>query len=198
MNNLLDDKDLQAKLLQLAQQAGLIPATNTSLVPVNRYPSQLQQVLELPGEEIDLVCTQLGVQQFAFYLPIVVEAIRMVKLTPLPGVSDAVVGLLNLRRQIVPVLDLRKLLGMPEKPYDENTIIVLVEQENKKRGFVVDTITEVVKVPSSVVESPNRFVPYSEFIFAIAHSQNGLIMILNHINLLNFAQGQSLDLFTKL
>ncbi|KAF0249127.1 MAG: Chemotaxis signal transduction protein CheW [bacterium] len=193
MKELFEDPELQKKLLELAKQVGLI---NTSLVPAQeRLP---QQVLQLPGEEIDLVCTQLGDQQLAFYLPIVVEAIRMVKLTPLPGVSQAVVGLLNLRRQIVPVLDLRTLLGMPQKPYDENTIIVLVEYENRKRGLIVDTITEVIKVSSSAVEPPNRFVPYSEFIFAIARSQAGLIMILNHMNLLNFAQEQSLDLLAKL
>src|SRR4051812_23285277 len=116
--------ELKVKLIQLAEQMGLLRPHTTALAAE----------FKLPDGDLDLVCFQIEDQHFALYLPVVTEAIRMVKLTPLPNVPPAIIGLLNLRRQIVPVIDLRILLGFAPRRYDENTPIILVEYENRKRS----------------------------------------------------------------
>lgn len=183
--NKTTDSNLRTRVAELAAELGMLPTQNKRL--------QLP-----PGGELDLVCTQLDTQIFAFYLPAVVEAIRMVKLTSFPGASPAMVGLLNLRRQIVPIMDLRILLGLPHKAYDENTPIILIEHEKKKRGLIVDSITEVIKVPSECVEIPSRIVSHSDYVVALVRGQQGLIMVLDHTRLLNFSDNEGLDSFLRL
>src|SRR4051812_22260191 len=67
---------------------------------------------------INLLCLKIDSQQYALYLPVVSEIIRMVKLSPLSGAPAAISGLLNLHGTIIPVLDLRLLLG--NSPQREN------------------------------------------------------------------------------
>ncbi|MEW6730092.1 MAG: chemotaxis protein CheW [Acidobacteriota bacterium] len=168
------DQSLSERWEQLVENSGLL--------------IEQKQLIEenLPTDNLDLVCAQLDEQQFALYLPAVTEVIRMVKLTPVPGVSTATVGLLNLRRLIVPVIDLRILLELPVKPYDENTPIILIEYRGKRRGLIVDAISEVINVPANAVTEPAGLIPHSEYVLALIQGQAGLIMMLNHMRLLSF------------
>jgi purine-binding chemotaxis protein CheW len=172
----------------LDNQLAIIPDQNS--LPARRF--------QLPPGEIDLVCVQLDEQQFALYLPAVIEAIRMVKLTPMPGVSTALAGLLNLRGLIVPVMDLRVLLGLEQRRYDENTPIILLEFETRKRGLIVDAISEVIKVAGNLVQAPSGLVPHSEYIAAIVRAESGLMMVLDHTKLLKFEEEKYLDLVGRL
>src|SRR4051794_12393483 len=83
-----------------------------------------QNKFQLPTGDLHFVCFQLDSQHFSFYLPVVLEIIRMVKLTPLAGAPAFIAGMLNVRGDIVPVLDLRSLLGMAAKPFSLNTPIM--------------------------------------------------------------------------
>lgn len=182
MSDAKDTKEMESQILALVRRAGLLPSI------------AFKKKFQLPQGDIDLVCIQVGSQQFALYLPAVIEAIRMVKLTPLPGVSSAIVGLLNLRGQVVPVMDLRVILGMEKIEYDENTPIILFEYEGKKRALVVDAITEVFKVSQDLVYEPGESIPQNEYNLAIVRSELGLIIVLDHTKLLRFQEEQQLEL----
>lgn len=86
------------------------------------------------------------------------EIIGLTNITPIPKVPSFIKGIINLRGSIIPVMDLRLKLGLPEKEYDHNTCIVILNKkyENtvKKVGIIVDIVSEVCAITSANIERP--------------------------------------------
>lgn len=82
-----------------------------------------------------------------------VEIIAFLPITPLTDVPPYVKGVINLRGKIIPVLDVRIRMGMPEIPYHERTCIIIININNQIIGLIVDTVKEVLKISSDKLES---------------------------------------------
>lgn len=80
-----------------------------------------------------------------FGIPIadVVQIISMQEITPLPDFPDYLKGVINLRGNIIPVIDIRIRFGKPEAEYNENTCIIVTSIEDSYIGFIVDSVDEV-------------------------------------------------------
>lgn len=76
----------------------------------------------------------------------VTEIITIVKPTPLPMVPSYVKGIMNLRGQLIPIVDIRLRLGKYEIEYDEKACIVVIEYEGTSIGIIVDTVVNVVDI----------------------------------------------------
>ncbi len=84
------------------------------------------------------------------------EVLRMTEIAPVPGAPDYVLGIINLRGNVVTVIDTRKRFGLPEQEADDATRIVIIEAENQVVGIVVDSVAEVVDLRASDIETaPN-------------------------------------------
>ncbi|GJM24310.1 MAG: chemotaxis protein CheW [Phycisphaerae bacterium] len=81
------------------------------------------------------------------------EIIGVLDITRVPQTSHFVGGLINLRGRVIPVIDLRSRLGMPEAPYNEETCIIVVDI-GELIGVIVDTVHEVHEIPDSKIEPP--------------------------------------------
>ncbi|HVN25574.1 MAG TPA: chemotaxis protein CheW [Syntrophorhabdales bacterium] len=100
------------------------------------------------------VAFNLGNEEFAVDITKVQEINRWVDLTRIPNTSPHVQGVMNLRGKIVPVIDLRSMLGFDGKPADKQTRIIVVEDGGVVAGFLVDAVSEVVQLPESAIEAP--------------------------------------------
>lgn len=80
------------------------------------------------------------------------EVLRQQPLTPVPLASSLVRGLINLRGQIVPVLDLRHPLGFPALPPDSKCFNVLLRSSNGLVSLLVDRVADVIEVPCADFE----------------------------------------------
>lgn len=115
----------------------------------------------------------------------IIEIIRMIKITPVPNTSHYIKGVINLRGNIVPVVDLRLKLNMPEKQYDDKTRIVIVEDKidglNIRVGLIVDEVEAVYDVKASEIENPPDFGKGNsdEFILALAKTDTVIFILLN-------------------
>lgn len=90
-----------------------------------------------------------------FYgLPIenVVEIIGMQPITPVPRVPGYLRGVINLRGQVIPVMDVRLRFEMPARVYDDRTCIIVTQVGTMRMGLVVDTVSEVLDIKASDVE----------------------------------------------
>jgi len=93
------------------------------------------------------------------------EIIAVHPITPLPHLPDHVRGVINLRGRIIPVIDLRLRLGMPARPYDSHTCIVVIDarmddrEESTPMGCIVDTVSEVLSVDAAHLEPTPSFGP---------------------------------------
>ena len=83
------------------------------------------------------------------------------KTTPIPNSPEFVKGIINLRGEVVPIIDLRKRFGLDEKDYDAHTVVVVVriEQGEKKRtvGLVVDAVADVYGISKEEMHSTPEF-----------------------------------------
>lgn len=84
------------------------------------------------------------------------EVLRMTEIAPVPGAPHYVLGIINLRGNVVTVIDSRKRFGLPEKEEDDATRIVIIESGDNVVGILVDSVAEVVDLRASEIESaPN-------------------------------------------
>jgi purine-binding chemotaxis protein CheW len=89
----------------------------------------------------------------------VVQIIEMVTITHLPHIPAAIRGIINVRGQIVPVLDLRLRLGCPPRPYRLHTPIILADYRDRILGLIVDQVGEVVTLATADLKPAATILP---------------------------------------
>ncbi len=109
------------------------------------------------NELIQLVTFRIGEEEFGVDILKVREINRMMDITRVPKAPYFVEGVVNLRGKVIPVVNLRRRFDMPEVKKDKETRIIVVEVKTKTIGFIVDSVSEVLRVPSDTVEPPPPF-----------------------------------------
>ncbi|MBN1616452.1 MAG: purine-binding chemotaxis protein CheW [Spirochaetales bacterium] len=113
------------------------------------------------------------------------ELMGMTDITPLPQTPDFIRGVINLRGQIIPIIDLRLKFGLEFLPYHKRTSIIVVEVdvdgEGMLMGLVVDSIHEVIAIPEEKI----KILPYintrvkAEYIRGVADTPEGMKIVLD-------------------
>jgi len=106
------------------------------------------------GEEIQLVVFEIAGSDYGVRILDVREIIRVPQITSVPGAGEAVEGIINLRGQVIPVIDLRKRLGTLARELGREARIIVVSTESRLVGVIVDAVKEVVRIPASAIEPP--------------------------------------------
>jgi len=119
----------------------------------DRYAAAEKQ--ETEQELMQLVGFTIGKELFGVDILMVQEIIRAAPITPVPNSPDFVEGVINLRGNILPVIDLRKRLNLLSSEVDkDDTWILILDIGNKTTGFIVDSVTEVIKIQENTIEPP--------------------------------------------
>lgn len=105
----------------------------------------------MQNEEIQLAVFRLGSEEFGVDITQVREIIKVPAITRIPNSPPFIEGVINLRGQITTVMDLRKRLGIATSKANENRIII-VEVGKNTIGMIVDSVTEVLRLPSNDIE----------------------------------------------
>lgn len=93
---------------------------------------------------------------YALNIGCVHEIISMLDITPVPQTSNFLMGVINLRGTVVPVIDMRLRFGIPYAEYNEETSIIIIKGKKGLIGFIVDTVSEVISAnESSIDEAPD-------------------------------------------
>ena len=111
------------------------------------------------------------------------EVLRYSEIAPVPGAPAYVLGIINLRGNVVTVIDTRHRFGLTSGEVNDNTRIVIIEAEGHVVGIMVDSVSEVVYLRQSEVETaPNVGNDESaKFIQGVCH-KNGELLILIELN----------------
>jgi len=133
--------------------------------------SQLLQLVSFHIEEEEFAVDILNIQGIN----------RMMNITRVPNTPAFVEGIINLRGQVIPVVNLRKRLGFPPKEPDKATRIIVVEIGKRVIGFIVDSVNEVLRISSSITEPPPPMVAGidSEYITAVGKLDDRLLILLD-------------------
>jgi purine-binding chemotaxis protein CheW len=137
--------------------------------------------------EIQLVVFDLATEHYGVDISDVREIIRMQNITKVPGATSYVEGIINLRGKVLPVLDLRKRLGLKVADQTEESRIVVIDITDGEVGVIVDAVTEVLRVPNSSIEPPSSMVTQgnSDYLRGIAKLTDRLIILLDLNKLLS-------------
>ncbi len=151
----------------------------------------------LDQEILQLVTFRIDEEEFGVAILEVREINRMMEVTRVPHAPGFVEGVVNLRGQVIPVVDLRKRFGLPAREHDRNTRIVVVELTDKVVGFIVDAVNEVLRVPSSLVEPPPPIVGSvdRQYIEGVVKLEDRLLILLNLHKLLGTDESEELREF---
>jgi purine-binding chemotaxis protein CheW len=133
-------------------------------------------------ELLQLVGFKLENEEYGVDILRVKEIIKMIKLTPIPNAPDYIEGVINLRGKIIPVVDIRRKMGMNKKEIDKNSRIIVVELNDKTLGFIVDEVSEVLRIPKSITEPPPSEIiggVDSNYIISVAKLEERLLTLLD-------------------
>lgn len=133
------------------------------------------------GDAIQIVSFRLETQEYGVDIAQVQEIIRMVNITHVPRAPDFMDGVINLRGQLIPIIDLRSRFGMPRAQTDKDTRIIVTEIGNKRVGIVVDSVSEVVTIPLDHVEQAPDLLAggNTEYIQGVGKVNERLVVLLD-------------------
>jgi len=120
-------------------------------------------------------------EEFGIDILKVQEIIRALDMKRVTNAPEFVEGVINLRGQIVPVVDLRRRFNLPPKEKDSNTRIIVVALSGKTVGFLVDSVQEVIRVETTVIEPPPERVKRvaTRYITGVARLEDRLLSLLD-------------------
>ncbi|MDR2899235.1 MAG: chemotaxis protein CheW [Clostridiales bacterium] len=108
----------------------------------------------------------IGNEDFGLEIDVVKEIINTIDITPVPHTPGYIRGIMNMRGDIIPVIDVRTRFMMESKPYDDMTCVVVIEEKDYNIGLVVDSVNEVKFIeeenisppPSAKLRNVNQFI----------------------------------------
>ncbi|MDD9952455.1 MAG: chemotaxis protein CheW [Zetaproteobacteria bacterium] len=143
-------------------------------------------------------CIGLKIREELFYLPIsiVVEIVMLMPITYVPQSGRSIEGVMNLRGTILPVVNLRKLMGVEKGGATPSTRIIIAKSHNYVVGFLVDAITYVVSLHPSDFEqnSMTGRGQGSEFIGGIAKDGEQIIGVLDTLKIIQSVAASDIDI----
>jgi purine-binding chemotaxis protein CheW len=101
---------------------------------------------------LQLVTFRIGNEEFGIDIRKVQEINRMIEITKIPNTPAHVEGIVNLRGKIIPIISLRTKLGFGETERDKATRIMVVEMNGNVLGFIVDSVSEVLRIQDAKIE----------------------------------------------
>jgi purine-binding chemotaxis protein CheW len=154
-----------------------------------------EQSQQLSGEVVQLVSFRLGTEEYGVDISQVQEIIRLVEITHVPRAPHFMEGVINLRGQLIPIIDLRTRFGMPRIEPTKSTRIVVTEIGHKRVGIVVDSVSEVLNIPIENVEDAPEMVAGvgTEYIQGVGKLGDRLIIVLDLSMVISTEEKQQLE-----
>jgi purine-binding chemotaxis protein CheW len=131
--------------------------------------------------EIQLVAFQLGREEYGVSILQVQEIKRMTDITRVPHTPEYIRGVMNLRGSVLPVIDLKKRLGLQPTEVTDDTRIVIVKVADLSVGLIVDAVSEVMAIEQASIENAQSVVSgvAANYLDGVGKLDNRLLILLN-------------------
>ncbi|MDU0460631.1 MAG: chemotaxis protein CheW [Geobacteraceae bacterium] len=135
------------------------------------------------GELIQLVSFLLNNEEYGVEVLDVREIIRMPSITQMPNTPHYIEGIINLRGKVIPIISLRKRFGLGELENSSHTRIIIMDVDGSLTGFVVDAVSEVIRLQSSEIQPAPTIATSGgvgqEFITGVINHAERLLIIMD-------------------
>ena len=147
---------------------------------------QQTQLSSLGNEEkidediMQLVGFIVGEEEYAIPILSIQEIIKPIDYTRVPTTPEFVLGVFNLRGNVIPLIDLRKKFSLRSKSVDDDTRYIVLKDGDNIAGFVIDKLTEAIRIKKSQIEeTPETMSKRDGYIYGIGKTSKGILTILN-------------------
>jgi purine-binding chemotaxis protein CheW len=148
------------------------------------------------SEQETLVMFWLAGRAYALPVEPIVQIIPMVTIVPVPQMGDVLEGVINVRGQAVPVVDLRRHLGLPAGPLQLHTPILLIRVGERVVGLIVDEVSDVLALDGGRIVRPVDVLPEElrelPILRGLGHVAEGVMLILDPEHLFRPEQADAL------
>ncbi|GAM10255.1 chemotaxis protein CheW [Geobacter sp. OR-1] len=146
----------------------------------------------MTGSEQIVVFT-LDDQRYGIPLEMVERVVRMVEITPLPGVAGFIRGVINVQGKILPVLDQRRRFGLSERPVELSDQLIIVKGAKRRLALMTDMACEVRECPEQIQTEAAEIISDLPFLAGVAKLSDGLILLQDPEALLSPAETEVID-----
>lgn len=145
--------------------------------------------------DLQIVGLRIGRETYGVPISLVREIVRVPDITAVPNAQKYVEGVINLRGKIISVVDLRKRFGETDIENNKKNRIVVVELENRTVGLIVNSASEVLKIPPSDIEPPSSVFLNGEidYVTGVGKLNNRLIILVDLNKVLSGGELRHLD-----
>lgn len=152
---------------------------------------------ELNDPIMQWVTFRLGDEKYGINVMQVQEVLRITEIAPVPGAPPYVLGIINLRGNVVTVIDTRNRFGLMSKETDDSSRIVIIETDDHIIGILVDSVAEVVELRDSEIETaPNvGNDESSKYIQGVTSIDNELLILVELNKFLSDEEKEEMDMF---
>jgi purine-binding chemotaxis protein CheW len=112
-----------------------------------------------PGELLEVAVFALARERYALETRVLREIVRFADFTPVPGAADFLVGVTNLRGEILPVVDLRRFFGLPDRGLTDQARVLVLGHERRELGVLADETHEIISVRADAIFAPSSTAP---------------------------------------
>jgi purine-binding chemotaxis protein CheW len=156
------------------------PQTEAKPAPESSNSGMKHDSAQAHDELLQLVSFRVGDEEFGLDILRVQEIIRIQALTRVPNSPDFVDGVINLRGKVIPVIALRKRFGVEAAAHDKQTRIVVAETNGTVLGFIVDSVSEVLRISTETIEpAPRLGREGREYVSGVGKLEDRLLILLD-------------------
>ena len=155
---------------------------------LNDVIKKQQQMISEPEkdktEDVEqLVGFVVGEEEFAVPILSIQEIIKPIEWTKVPFVPDYVLGVFNLRGNVLPLIDLRRKFGVPDSDIDENTRFIVMKIKGEDVAFIIDRLTSALRIPKkNILPPPDTYSNEDEIIEGVGRLDDGRIITILKID----------------
>ncbi|QFK71000.1 chemotaxis protein CheW [Pradoshia sp. D12] len=119
-----------------------------------------------------VIVFELVNKEYAIPVEYVLSIEKVSTITRVPGVEPFVMGVINLKGTITPIIDLRMRFGLEQKEYDESSRIIIISFNEFEVGLIVDSARDVLEFPADLIEPQPKVIGMQEIDFI-----NGVVKV---------------------
>ena len=124
-----------------------------------------------------LLAFSLDDHAYALHLRAVEQIVRIVEVTRLPDAPGIVAGVVNVRGQVIPIVDIRKRFLLPARDPDLSDQLIVARTSRRAVGLIADIVTGVVECDEAQVIAAEAIVPGLQYIKGVAKLKDGMLLI---------------------
>jgi purine-binding chemotaxis protein CheW len=142
---------------------------------------------------MQLVVFSLDGQRYALHLSAVLRVVRAVEVRALPSSPGIVLGVINIEGRIIPVINIRRRFGLPDKEIDLGDHLIVATTVSRPVALLTDSVSGIFDISTDTVIDSGCILPRIDYVEGVAKLSDGMVLIHDLETFLSLEEGTALD-----